>query len=90
MYKFVPTHINKHTYEECVHTHSSAESARAAIFTSRAFAFCLHWYIAQMFLAFDVWRFYHLANANISVIKTITEWDLQAVLQTHGREIAGG
>lgn len=78
------THAYTHT-----HTHSFAESAQSAIFTSWALALCLHPNIAQMFQAFDVWRFYRLANTNISVIKTITEWDLQAILQTQGREIAG-
>lgn len=68
----------------------SAESACPAIFTSWAPALCLHPSIAQMFQLFDVRQLYHLANANISDIKTIIERDLQSALQTHGREIAGG
>lgn len=78
---FVPTHINKlmymynrlHKNTLYIHTHThSAESAWPAIFTSWAIALCLYPNIAQMFLAFDVWHFYHLANTYIHVIKTIT------------------
>lgn len=88
-----PHTLIKHTYKgttNLVIAHPSAESARTAFFTSRALALCLHPNIAHMSLAYDVWCFNLLANANISVIKTITERDLQAMAQTHGREIAGG
>lgn len=69
----VPTHINEHTYKGpniLVKAQSSAESAGPAIFHKLGLS--LH----------PVWCFYHLANANISVIKTITEQHLQAMLKS--------